>query len=180
MAKKEKETQLILADGNSGLAVRQMQRRLKDLRYLAEENGGQYDALTTAAVAAFQSANNLPMTGVADPKTLEVLYGDYCLSAGTLAGETMNGTTTDEAPAATDAIATVQAEPVALPDPQVTIPLAQAKQLYELYRNVEFADAHFRACQSQNFRIHVQGVYMAGKIEKAFAALAAAISAEEP
>lgn len=179
MAKKVNETRLILAEGNAGIAVRQMQRRLTDLRYLAEENGGSYDAITTAAVAAFQSANNLPMTGVADPKTLEVLYGDYCISAGAVAGKTVSGTATDEAPAATDANTTLQVEAVAPQEPQITIPLSKAKQLYELYRNVEFADAHYRTCQSDNFRIHLQGVYKAGKISKAFDALAAAIDAEE-
>ena len=37
----------------------------------------------------------------------------------------------------------------------VAVPLKEAEQLLELYRNVEAADAHFQRCQSDSFRQHI-------------------------
>lgn len=53
----------------------------------------------------------------------------------------------------------------------VTISLADAEQLYELFKNVELADLHFHSCQSASFRQHVQSVYKAPNIKGAFEAL---------
>lgn len=50
----------------------------------------------------------------------------------------------------------------------IAIPLNVAEKLYELYMNVELADAHFHSCQSPNFRQHVQSVYKAANIKSAF------------
>lgn len=62
-------------------------------------------------------------------------------------------------------------------NPVVTLDLADAEKLYELYRNVELADVHFHTCQSGNFRQHVQGVYRAANVKNAYDKLKAAIDA---
>ena len=61
----------------------------------------------------------------------------------------------------------------------VFLPLTTAKRIYELYINVESADAHFHSCQSTNFREHVRSVIKAPKIEKAFADLQGFIESVE-
>lgn len=61
----------------------------------------------------------------------------------------------------------------------ITIPRAVAEQLYELYNNVSAADAHYKRCQSDNFRMHIKGVYQSKAIDEAFAALKEAL-AEKP
>lgn len=53
----------------------------------------------------------------------------------------------------------------------ITISRAVAEQLYDLYNNVSAADAHYQRCQSDNFRVHVKGVYQNKGIENAFAEL---------
>lgn len=51
---------------------------------------------------------------------------------------------------------------------EIVLDLNDAKRLYELYQNVEAADAHFQRCQSDSFRQHVQSVYKAANIRAAF------------
>lgn len=53
----------------------------------------------------------------------------------------------------------------------VSIPIADAEQLYELFKGVEAADSHFHTCQSVNFLDHVKAVYKAQKVSAAFARL---------
>jgi len=57
----------------------------------------------------------------------------------------------------------------------VIISVNDAEKIYDLFFNVESADAHFHTCQSVNFRQHVQSVYKAPNISKAFEALKTAI-----
>lgn len=60
--------------------------------------------------------------------------------------------------------------------PAVSIPIQQAKQLIELYRNIEAADAHFKSCQSELFRNHMRAVYQAPLVAGAFEALQKTLS----
>lgn len=71
----------------------------------------------------------------------------------------------------------------------ITIPRNVAEQLYELYKNVSVADAHYKRCQSDNFRMHIKSVYQNqavasayDELQKAFdeAAEPVAVSEETP
>lgn len=71
------------------------------------------------------------------------------------------------ATAASTAVSAVETPaPVTVP-----IPIEDAEQIYELFKNVELADIHFHTCQSVNFRDHVKSVYKAPKVSAAFAGL---------
>lgn len=61
----------------------------------------------------------------------------------------------------------------------ITLTKEEARQLYSLYENVELADAHFHTCQSHQFRQHLQGVYKAENVSRAFAKLAAFLAENE-
>lgn len=50
----------------------------------------------------------------------------------------------------------------------ITIDLKTAERIYDLYRNCEAADTAYKSCQSTQFRAHLQGVYKAPNVEKAF------------
>lgn len=56
-----------------GLDVLDLQNRLMQLGYYWAETDGVYNAVTEAAVTAFQIAQGLPGTGIADQKTIEAL-----------------------------------------------------------------------------------------------------------
>lgn len=58
----------------------------------------------------------------------------------------------------------------ASPD-MIEIQRADAVQLLELFRNVEAADAHYKRCQSDLFRQHVQATYKATLVEGAYSRL---------
>ena len=71
----------------------------------------------------------------------------------------------------------VEANPVeAGTNDAVIISVNDAEKIYDLFFNVESADAHFHTCQSVNFRQHVQSVYKAPNISKAFEALKTVIN----
>ena len=55
----------------------------------------------------------------------------------------------------------------------ITIDKAMAEQLYDLYHNVEAADAHYKRCQSDNFRVHIKSVYQNDGVRQAFESLRA-------
>lgn len=57
----------------------------------------------------------------------------------------------------------------------VTIDLKTAERLYDLFHNVEAADAHYKRCQSDQFRVHVQSVYQNAGVHDAFEALSGRI-----
>ena len=65
-----------LKPGDSGDKVLELNIRLRQLNYTATRASDQYGAATEAAVSAVQQAYGLPVTGVADEKTLEIIYGD--------------------------------------------------------------------------------------------------------
>lgn len=63
-------------------AIREIQKYLFTLHFFAEEIpfvtiDGIYDASTKAAVGAYQALRGLPITGIIDNRTFEMLYGDY-------------------------------------------------------------------------------------------------------
>ena len=63
-----------LKEGDWGMDVEEMQKRLLALGYLTGSVDGQFGPMTREAVIAFQNANGLPANGVLDKKTREVLY----------------------------------------------------------------------------------------------------------
>ena len=64
-----------LSEGSAGDAVRQLQARLFQLRYLDETAiTGTYDTATAVAVVLFQQRHGLSADGIAGPGTLEMLY----------------------------------------------------------------------------------------------------------
>ena len=50
----------------------------------------------------------------------------------------------------------------------VTIDTKTAEGLLELYRNVESADAVYKRCQSDQFRLHVKAVMQNDSVKQAF------------
>ncbi len=64
-----------LRTGHTGVAVKALQNKLKDLGYYKKAVDGQYGAGTVSAVKAFQKAKGLSQTGKADGKTQRLLYG---------------------------------------------------------------------------------------------------------
>ena len=60
--------------GDQGDRIREIQNRLIELKYLEGEATGVFDEATEEALIAFQRRNTLLATGMADAKTLEVLF----------------------------------------------------------------------------------------------------------
>lgn len=50
----------------------------------------------------------------------------------------------------------------------ITISKETAEKLYDLYNNIESADAHYLRCQSDYFRLHVKDVYQNAGVKAAF------------
>ncbi len=67
------DSQPEMAEGDWGLEVEDIQRRLLELGYFTDSVDGQFGPITKEAVIAFQAANHLPANGVIDQKTREVL-----------------------------------------------------------------------------------------------------------
>lgn len=65
-----------LKPGDSGDAVLELNTRLRQLNYTTVRASDQYADATEAAVSAVQEAYGLPVTGFADEKTLQTIYGD--------------------------------------------------------------------------------------------------------
>lgn len=63
-----------------------------------------------------------------------------------------------------------------MPD-TIGVSVKDALQLYELYKTIEAADAHFESCQSRSFRDFMQRTYKATNVEKAYATLKASLQA---
>lgn len=61
----------------------------------------------------------------------------------------------------------------------ITIDRETAEKLYDLYNNIVAADAHYKRCQGDNFRMHVKSVYQAKTVESAFEALKAQLDKQE-
>lgn len=63
----------------------------------------------------------------------------------------------------------------------ITIDKATADALFDLFNNVEAADTHYKRCQSDEFRVHVQSVYKNPGVSGAFEKLRKLIEkANEP
>ena len=82
--------------GDKGEAVEKVQSRLLELGYFTGSVGGNYLDLTKSAVAAFQSAAKLNVTGIADAQTLAKMFADDAPKAPRKddSGSTNAGTTT--------------------------------------------------------------------------------------
>ena len=65
-----------IARGAKGEEVKPIQQRLKDLGYLTGSVDGDFGGGTERAVSAFQSQHKIPVTGVADVETQEILFSD--------------------------------------------------------------------------------------------------------
>lgn len=65
-----------LKPGDTGEAVLELNTRLRQLNYTTVRASDQYADATKAAVSAVQEAYGLEKTGIADEKTLEIIYGD--------------------------------------------------------------------------------------------------------
>ena len=76
-----------LESGQSGDAVRAMQKRLKSLGYLSGTADGSFGDATKAAVIAFQTANGLKADGKAGTTTLNKLYSSSAVAAGSSASQ---------------------------------------------------------------------------------------------
>lgn len=63
-----------LREGDSGEAVLELQKMLKDLGYYSGSLTGNFHGLTKQAVKKFQEANKLTVDGIAGTKTLNKLY----------------------------------------------------------------------------------------------------------
>ena len=61
--------------GDTGLHVRQLQRKLQELGYFEGDCTGSYGEMTQKAVALFQETNLMEKTGVADLNTCTAIYG---------------------------------------------------------------------------------------------------------
>lgn len=66
-----------------------------------------------------------------------------------------------------------------LNEPEIRLSLAEAKDAYSLFKNVEAADDCFKSCQAQPFRLHVQATYKSGKVQRVFEKLKNFIESEE-
>ena len=82
--------------GDKGEAVEKVQSRLLALGYFTGSVGGNYLDLTKSAVAAFQSAAKLNVTGIVDAETLAKMFADDAPKAPRKddSGSTNPGTTT--------------------------------------------------------------------------------------
>jgi len=74
-----------LREGDSGDAVKKLQRALKNRGYYSGSIDGNYGSGTVAAVTAFQQRNGLRVDGAAGPSTQTALYGSDALDADTYA-----------------------------------------------------------------------------------------------
>ena len=86
-----------LKNGSKGDAVKELQKRLKELGYLSIGADGSFGDLTEAAVKAFQANNSLTPDGKAGPTTLKKLYSDSAKKAPATPTKTPTPTATPKA-----------------------------------------------------------------------------------
>ena len=67
--------------GDSGETIKLLQAKLKDLGYFSAEVNGVFDNATQKALIAFQQANGLNTTGIADSTTISLLYSSNATPA---------------------------------------------------------------------------------------------------
>lgn len=63
----------IIGPGDSGIEVRELQARLKQIAWFNEEVTDYYGDVTTSAVAGFQTKREIPSTGEVDQRTMDRL-----------------------------------------------------------------------------------------------------------
>ena len=78
---------MTLQQGDSNEAVRAMQKRLKELGFYDRTADGSFGGVTKSSVIAFQTANGLSATGVANVNTLNKLYSASAKDADHLKDE---------------------------------------------------------------------------------------------
>lgn len=66
----------VLAQGDTGVNVTQIQQQLNALGYYAQEASGSFDSTTETALRLFQMASGMPATGTADGDTIAALMSD--------------------------------------------------------------------------------------------------------
>ena len=88
----------LLAPGESGDEVRDLQARLAQIDWFNADVTGYYGDVTTEAVRGFQAKREIPVTGEVDRRTLDRLYG---MTTEPTQAELTNQTTTN-APGALD------------------------------------------------------------------------------
>ena len=81
--------------GDSGAAVKAVQKRLKALGYYSGTVDGDYGNGTKSAVKAFQKANGLTVNGVANSKTIKKLNSSSAKKATSSGGGGSSGKTTE-------------------------------------------------------------------------------------
>ncbi len=64
----------LLARGDSGEAVRDLQARMKQIGWFDHQVTGNYGPVTVEAIRGFQSKRSLPVTGAVDQATLDALH----------------------------------------------------------------------------------------------------------
>ena len=69
-----------LQKGSKGDEVVKLQKRLNELGYSVGKADGDFGNKTKAAIEQFQGDNGLDVTGIADEKTLELLYSEDAVS----------------------------------------------------------------------------------------------------
>lgn len=69
-----------LKKGDSGLQVKALQKRLKELGYYTDYVDGDYGLATATAVSDFQRANKLTVNGTANPTTLKKMISTSAVS----------------------------------------------------------------------------------------------------
>ena len=77
-----------LRHGDTGDAVKRLQKRLKELGYFSGNVAGNYKDLTQAAVVAFQQAIGWTADGIATPELQEYLFSSNAPSASSDPGDT--------------------------------------------------------------------------------------------
>jgi len=79
-------TSSTLKTGSSGSEVKEMQQRLKELKYYTGSVDGDFGAGTEAAVREFQQNNGLTVDGKAGKKTLDALFSYYAVPKTSTSG----------------------------------------------------------------------------------------------
>jgi len=90
-----------LQKGSNGDEVVKLQNRLNELGYSVGKADGDFGNKTKAAIEQFQGDNGLDVTGIADEKTLELLYSEDAVSKQATnddASTSEQGSDVDEAP----------------------------------------------------------------------------------
>ena len=90
------ETHRTLRLGMEGDDVAAVQRRLKELGYYSKTVDGQYGSGTVTAVKAFQGRNGLKVDGVCGEDTIEAIYSDDAIDAGSSITTPPAASTTDK------------------------------------------------------------------------------------